>query len=74
MLLTACRSTKVVEKKVVPHLDYPEFPLADEMHRLGNGWVEVPEQWIVDVEEYHIKITETENVYNRLRELYGEEE
>ena len=71
MLLTACPSTRVVEKTVVPYVEFPEFPLAEEMKQTEEG-VLVPNQWIVDLEEYHIKIEETEKVYKRLYELYGD--
>ena len=71
MLLVSCPSTKIIEKKTVPKIDFPEFPLAEEMTALGNGKVAVPEQWIVDLAEYQIKIEETERVYNSLAELYG---
>ena len=73
MLLTACRSTKFVEKTIVPYVEFPKFPLAEEMKRTSDG-VLVPEEWIVQLAEYQIRIEETEKVYKRLYELYGEEE
>ena len=72
-LLTGCQNTKVIEKTVVPYVEFPEFPLADEMKQTDEG-VLVPNQWIVDLAEYQIRIEETEKVYKRLYELYGEKE
>ena len=70
MLLTACRSTKV-EKTIVPYIEFPKFPLAEKMEQTPDG-VLVPNDWIVELAEYQIRIEETENVYKRLYELYGE--
>ena len=72
MLLVSCPSTKVIEKTVVPYVEFPEFPLAEEMTQTEEG-VLVPNQWIVDLAEYQIRIEETEKVYKRLYELYGDE-
>ena len=73
ILLTGCPSTKVIEKTVVPYVEFPTFPLAEEMKRTPDG-VLVPEDWIVQLAEYQIRIEETEKVYKRLYELYGEDE
>lgn len=72
MLLTACVSTEpiIVEKVVVPEIVFPVFPLADKMTDNKNGTVSVPSEWIVRLEEYHIKINSTEEYYNGLKEIY----
>ena len=72
MLLTACASTDpiVVEKVVVPEIVFPVFPLADKMTDNKNGTVSVPSEWIVRLEEYHIRINSTEEYYNGLKEIY----
>ncbi len=72
MLLIGCQSTNTVEKTIVPYVEFPTFPLADEMKQTPEG-VLVPEEWIVQLAEYQIRIEETEKVYKRLYELYGEE-
>ena len=72
MLLTACVSTEpiIVEKVVVPEITFPIFPLADSMTDNKNGTVSVPSEWIVRLEEYHIRINSTEDYYNGLKEIY----
>lgn len=72
MLLTACVSTEpiIVEKVVVPELTFPIFPLADSMTDNKNGTVSVPSEWLVRLEEYHIRINSTEEYYNGLKEIY----
>lgn len=72
MLLTACVSTEpiVVEKVVVPEIVFPTFPLADSMTDNKNGTVSVPSEWLVRLEEYHIRINSTEEYYNGLKEVY----
>lgn len=72
MLLTACASTEpiVVEKMVVPEITFPTFPLADSMTDNKDGTVSVPSEWLVRLEEYHIRINSTEDYYNGLKEIY----
>lgn len=74
MLLTACVSTKIitVEKTVVPELTFPIFPYADVMTVNEDGTVSVPSEWLVRLEEYHIRIQETERNYSDLKKLYEE--
>lgn len=72
MLLTACQSPQVVtvEKTIVPEISFPIFPLAENMTDNKDGTVTVPAEWVVLLEEYHIRITETEKNYNDLKNLY----
>lgn len=72
MLLTACVSTEpiIVEKVVVPEIVFPVFPLAEKMTDNKNGTVSVPSEWLVRLEEYHIRINATEDYYNELKDVY----
>lgn len=72
MLLTACQSPQIVtvEKTVIPEINFPIFPLADYMKDNKDGSVTVPAEWVVLLEEYHIRIMETEKNYNDLKNLY----
>ena len=71
-LLTDCRSTEIVtvEKTRVPLLDFPEFPLADNMTDNKDGTVTVDSQWVVNLEEYHIRYEEVKKNYFLLKSLY----
>lgn len=71
-LLQACRSTEIVVETRVPLIEFPEFPIADSMTDNKDGTVTVPAQWLVNLEEYHIRIEETQKNYERLKELYEE--
>lgn len=72
MLLTACVSTEpiIVEKVVVPEITFPIFPLAESMTDNKDGTASVPSEWLVRLEEYHIRINSTEDYYNGLKEIY----
>lgn len=76
MLLTACRTTKIeyVEKSVVPEIVFPIFPtLTGATRNRDEHTVSVPEEWIVRLEEYRIRMNETEKNYNDLKTLYESE-
>jgi hypothetical protein len=49
-----------VEKTIVPEISFPIFPLAENMTDNKDGTVTVPAEWVVLLEEYHIRIMETE--------------
>lgn len=70
MLLTSCVSTRTEYKFIVPDIDFPTFPLADEIRSIGNGKCEVDEDWIINIAEYSIRIQETENNYREIKKLY----
>lgn len=78
MLLMSCRSTKIeyVEKPVVPELVFPIFPSVEGAKRNDDGTVSVPNEWILRLAEYKIRIEETEKNYRDLKALYeqGEED
>ena len=57
---------------MIPDVDFPEFPLASEIVDNKDGTVTAPAEWIVELEEYRIRIEETEKNYNDLKEIYGE--
>ena len=73
--LTACRSTKIItiEKTHVPIIDFPAFPIAETMTDNKDGTVTVPSEWIVRLEEYHIRIEEAEKTYEDVLRLYKED-
>lgn len=72
MLLVACQSTQVitVDKVVVPELTFPAFPLAEKITDNKDGTATVPSDWLVLLEEYHIRILQTQNNYEGLKEIY----
>lgn len=74
MPLMGCRSVEVVteERTRVPDVVFPEFPLASEIVDNKDGTVTAPAEWIIELEEYRIRIEETEKNYNDLKEIYGE--
>ena len=54
----------------MPELDFPTFPLAETMENNGDGTVTVNSEWIVQLAEYSIRISETENNYRGIKEFY----
>lgn len=80
MLLTTpflgCRTTNVeyVEKPVVPEIAFPVFPvLSGAVRNRKEGTVSVPEEWIVRLMEYRIRVEETEKNYNEIKKIYENE-
>lgn len=76
MLCMACQTPRVeyVEKPVVPEIAFPTFPILTNASRNKESrTVSVPEEWIVRLEEYRIRIKETEKNYNELKALYESE-
>lgn len=60
-----------MEKTVVPDVVFPIFPVLDGAVRDRDArTVTVPEDWIVRLEEYRIRIEETEKTYGDLKALY----
>ena len=63
-----------MEKPVVPELVFPIFPpLNGAVRNKEEKTVAVPEEWIVRLKEYRIRIEETERNYNELKTLYESE-
>lgn len=67
LLLQSCAST---EKIKVPEITFPEFPALPENVVVEDGFVTVPESYMIDLAVYRIKIGETEKLYKGLKELY----
>lgn len=76
MLLTGCVSPRIeyVEKPMVPALSFPVFPVLEGGEKKGDGTVSVPEEWIVRLSDYRIRIEETEKTYMDLKALCEGEE
>ena len=70
MLLTGCQSTKIEYRVYVPTLDTPVFPLAENIRDNKDGTCEVPSEWIVQLEEFHIKYDCLVLEYQDLKKLY----
>ena len=71
MLLMGCQSTKI--DYVVPELDFPEFPLAEEIINNNDGTCTVSSDWIIKLRLYQIDIERCKKDYQKLKELYGGE-
>ena len=57
-----------MEKTTVPEIVFPVFPALDgAVRNKEEGTVSVPEEWIVRLEEYRIRIEETEKNYNEIK-------
>lgn len=75
-LLTACLSTKtvIIDKTRVPLLEPPEFPIADLMTDNKDGTTTVDSEWIVKLEEFHIRYDELRKNYLMIQKLYEKTE
>ena len=71
MLLMSCESTKVEKECVVPELTFPVFPALSGEKKNGGGMTAVPDEWLIHLAEYRIRIEETEKTYNDIKALYG---
>ena len=75
-LFAGCQTPKVdyVEKPVVPEITFPVFPvLSGAVRNEEERTISVPEEWIVYLEEYRIRIKETEKNYNEIKKIYENE-
>ena len=70
MLLACCKSAEgvVVEREVLPELVFPPFPVLGDVVREG-GRVSVPEDFLVELARYKIRIEETQRNYEDLRSI-----
>ena len=71
----SCRTTNIeyVEKTTVPEITFPVFPvLSGAVRNKEEKTVSVPEEWIVRLGEYRIRIEETEKTYTELKKTYME--
>ena len=69
-LLSSCASNGSREKVFVPDLDFPVFPSLDGGVKNPDGTGSVPNEWLVRLAEYRIRIEETEKNYNDIKALY----
>lgn len=69
-LLSSCASNSVKEKVLVPDLVFPVFPSLDGGKKNPDGTVSVPNEWLVRLAEYRIRIKETEKNYGDIKALY----
>lgn len=69
-LLSSCASNGTREKVFVPDLVFPVFPSLDGGVKSPDGTVSVPNEWLVRLAEYRIRIEETEKNYNDIKALY----
>ena len=69
-LLSSCASNGTREKVFVPDLVFPVFPSLDDEKKNSDGTVSVPNEWLVRLAEYRIRIEETEKNYNDIKALY----
>ena len=69
-LLSSCVSNGTREKVFVPDLVFPVFPSLDDEKKNSDGTVSVPNEWLVRLAEYRIRIEETEKNYNDIKALY----
>lgn len=68
MLLQGCQSNKVVKYVVyMPVLNFPVFPVINEITDNKDGTCTVPSEWIIRMQEYHIYITATEKDYKDIK-------
>lgn len=69
-LLNSCATNSVKEKVLVPDLVFPVFPSLDGGKKNPDGTVSVPNEWLVRLAEYRIRIEETEKNYGDIKALY----
>ena len=70
-----CRTTNIeyVEKPIVPEITFPVFPvLSGAVRNKEDRTVSVPEEWLVRLGEYRIRLEETEKTYTELKKTYME--
>ena len=70
-----CRTTNIeyVEKPIVPEITFPVFPvLSGAVRNKEERTVSVPEEWLVRLGEYRIRLEETEKTYTELKKTYME--
>lgn len=74
MLLTACQSTEYIHKPTLPAISFPTFPALQEYTRNVDETVTVPGEWLIRLEEYRIRVEETEKTYNEIKAMYNDEQ
>ena len=69
LLMTSCRSNKVVTKTVVPTIDFPLFPKIERVVNPDGSWL-ISKKATEQLAKYYVDIQKTEKEYNRLKKLY----
>lgn len=73
MPLLNCQSTNDVKKEIyIPEINFPKFPVLEEYEQ-KDGKIIVPEEYILQLAEYKIRIEETEQNYNEIKKNIKEE-
>ena len=67
-LLMGCQSTKIKYK--VPEIDFPEFPLAEEIIDNKDGTCTVPTEWIIQLRVYQIKMEMEIATYEEIKNYF----
>ena len=67
--LMSCVTTKVIYKTVVPDVNFPEFPIPEYIEK-EDGKCVVPEEWIIQLSMYKIRIKAEESAYNAIKKMY----
>lgn len=68
MLLTSCVSNKVEYKIVVPTLEFPEFPMADNITENPDKTCTVDSNWIVQLSLFKIRYDAVSSTYEQLKD------
>ena len=71
LLMTSCRSVKVVYKTIVPELNPPEFPELDRTVNKDLSWT-VPKESTDLLATFYLKYDEFVKNYNEIKALYEE--
>ena len=67
LLLQSCVSNTVVK---VPEISFPDFPPIPENVTVEDDMVVVPQEWIIELSVYRIKMEEAQKTYEGLRRIY----
>ena len=75
LLMTSCQSNNVVtvEKTVVPDIVFPIFPKIKRTVNSDGSWL-IPKESADMLAEYYIQVQKTEKDYEKLQELYENDE
>ena len=68
--LMSCVTTKVIYKTVVPDVNFPEFPIPEYIEKQPDGTCIVPNEWIIQLSLYKVRIQAEESTYNTIKKIY----
>ena len=66
MQLMSCQSTTIY-KTVVPELTFPDFPICNDIVQNSNETCTVPNEWIIQLSLYKIRIEQLQKTYNAVK-------